>query len=77
MARNPKQPDWGGLDMMTSSAISGRGAAEVPIFLEWIANTQKSQAQIMKQTMMLRGERVAEARNKKKGGEGDKGGDKG
>ena len=69
--RNPKMPDWEGLDLLVSNAFTHRGAVELPKFKDWASSVQKDKAVIMKQGRLLREERAAEAKrrgqNNKKG----------
>ena len=65
VARNPKQPDWEGLEHVVASKVSSTGAAEVPGFMSWLTNVQKDQAQVMKQGRLLREERAAEGKRQK------------
>ena len=54
--RNPKTPDWDGLDAMMSQKISSMGAADVSKFAGWVSKIQSEHAQVMKQGRLLRGE---------------------
>ena len=42
--RNPRQPDFEGLDAILDSSVDTSGAALAPKFMEFVANIQKSQA---------------------------------
>ena len=70
--RNPRQPDWDGLEVMVSSCMNARGSLETPAFSSWVASTQKDQAVMMKQNRLLREEKVAESNRRKKDGKGGK-----
>ena len=59
VARNPKQPDWEGLEHVVASKVGVTGAAEVPTFMTWLTNVQKDQAHVMKQGRLLREERAS------------------
>ena len=76
VSRNPRQPDWEGLDVMTSAVLNSRGSLETPHFASWVATTQKDQQFVMKQTRLLREERNQEntrrQKDKNKGGKGGK-----
>jgi hypothetical protein len=63
--RNPKQPDWEGLDAFVSSALNAKGAVEVPQFTSWVSGVQKDKAVVLKQGRLLREERAAEAKRSK------------
>ena len=69
--KNPKQPDWEGLDVLVNGRLKDTGAAEIPVFTAWLTTQQQAQAQIMKQGRLLREERAAEKKrqNPKKEGE--------
>ena len=70
--RNPKQPDWEGLEIMVSGTVNARGGVETPAFSQWVSTNQASRAQMLKQDRLLREERVQEG--KRRGN--DKGGKK-
>ncbi len=63
-SRNPKLPDWEGLDVVVSSKITSRGAVEVAGFTAWLSGVQRDQAQILKQGRLFREERAAENKHK-------------
>ena len=58
--RNPKVPDFSGLDVLMSAATDESGAATTAVFTEWVADRQKDQATIAKQGRLLREEKDAE-----------------
>ena len=62
VSRNPKQPDWEGLDHIVAGKLTSSGAIEVPRFTSWLTGVQRDQAQVMKQGRLLREERVAESK---------------
>ena len=74
--RNPRQPDFEGLDAILDSSVDTSGAALAPKFMELVANIQKSQALVYKagrlwheeQTQMNKKTNNA---NPKGGGQGD------
>ena len=70
--RDPRQPDWDGLEVMVSSCMNSCGSLETPAFSSWVASTQKDQAVMMKQNRLLREEKVAESNRRKKDGKGGK-----
>ena len=54
--RNPKQPDFEGLEIMLTSALAPAGGAATEKFSEWLIARQRDQTQIMKQGRLLREE---------------------
>ena len=76
VARNPKAPDWDGLDYIVSSRITDTGTAVAQNFNSWLPTVQRDDAQIMKQGRLLREERLAESKRRggKEGGGNSKGG---
>ena len=71
VGRNPKQPDWDGLELIVAGALSTAGSVEVPRFQEWLSGVQRDQAQIMKQGRLLRELKAAAAKAKGKKDEKD------
>ena len=73
VSRNPKQPDWEGVDIYTASAMSAKGALETPVFQPWVASIQKDRAVVMNQGRQLREENAAEQKRKppKSAGKGE------
>ena len=65
VGRNPLHPDFGGLGLMLTSPVSESGAAQAPSFNHWVADRQKTQAQVMKQARVQREEKQAELRRRK------------
>ena len=72
------------MELLSSSALTNKGAVDMPAFNAWLSSTQKDQAFILKQQRLLREEKAAEAKRRnsnqptKPGGKGNKsgGGDK-
>ena len=60
--RNPKHPDFSGLDDMLASALDETGGVVTSRFDEWVAAEQKTKAVIMKNSRMYTEERDAEAK---------------
>ena len=60
--RNPRQPDFEGLEIMLTSALTPAGGAVTEKFNEWLTARQRDQAQTMKQGRLLREERAAAAK---------------
>lgn len=52
VARNPRHPDYGGLEVLMSSPLTESGMASVPAFNEWITGRLREQANIQKQTRL-------------------------
>ena len=72
--RNPKQPDFEGLELYTSQVLDETGAVAATGFTNWMSQRQRDEAQILKQGRLLREERAAEGKRSKKGGGGGGGG---
>lgn len=70
--KNPKQPDWEGLEVMVSGRLKESGAAELPGFTTWLTGVQRDHAQIMKQGRMLREERAADRKRQGAAEKGEK-----
>jgi hypothetical protein len=68
--RNPKAPDYDGLDAMLEATIDSTGAALAPVFSSWFADVRRSQAVILKADRQFREEQAA--LNKTKGNKGNK-----
>ena len=62
VARNPRCPDWEGLDVVIASRIGESGQAAVQDFETWLSSTQRDQAVVLKQGRLLREERAAQDR---------------
>ena len=75
VARNPRHPDYGGLDVAFTSAVSERGAATVNNFTGWVTDRLKEQANIHKQTRLWNEE--SRHRTRDYGDHGEKGKGKG
>ena len=63
--RNPKNPDFEGLDVVLSPMIDEGGAVNTKSFQGWVATQQKEDAVVMKGARMLREERDAEDKRSK------------
>eukprot|EP00972_Heterocapsa_arctica_P102307 15074338-Heterocapsa_arctica.AAC.1 len=66
--RNPKIPDFDGLDPMLTSAITPNGSVVTEKFTEWLKARQSDTAQVMKQGRLLREEKAAASKAKPSGG---------
>jgi len=64
VGRNPKHPDYDGLDPVCGTTLSEVGAVSAPLFSAWLASVNKDEAVVMKQHRLLREERTAEAKKK-------------
>ena len=73
--RNPRQPDFEGLDAILDSSVDTSGAALAPKFMEFVANIQKSQALVYKAGRLWHEEQTQ--MNKKTNNANPKGGGKG
>jgi hypothetical protein len=59
VARNPRHPDYGGLDVVMAAPTSEQGQATVTRFNEWVTSRLKEQASIYKQTRLWNEEQRA------------------
>ena len=64
VARDPKNPDWTGLDSILSTTITPSGSFELPKFTNWISGVQKDQAQVMRNQRQLNEEAEATKKNR-------------
>ena len=71
--RNPKQPDFEGLELLTTQMLDESGGATAPVFASWLSTRQRDEAQILKQGRLLREERTAEGKRSAAGGGGGRG----
>eukprot|EP00974_Lingulodinium_polyedra_P087629 8494473-Lingulodinium_polyedra.AAC.1 len=69
--RNPKQPDFEGLDVLVATGLDELGGVTTRRFTEWVAEQQKSEAVVLKQNRLWREERDADRKKKKDKGQGD------
>ena len=69
--KNPKQPDYEGLEKLLSSTIDESGGLVMPEFDKWISDEQFQEAKTMAAGRKLREEQEAKAKVKPKGGAGD------
>jgi hypothetical protein len=47
--KNPKMPDFDGLEMLVDTAVDASGALVMPAITSWLASQQKDEAFILKQ----------------------------
>ena len=63
--KNPKTPDYGGLEGLLESAVDGSGAAVLPKLSQWLGEHQKNEAFVLKQMRLWSEEQeVAKKRTK-------------
>jgi hypothetical protein len=55
--RNPQQPNYEGLDILTGTSVSSDGRATTTKFVEWISNRMKDRANIWRQERLFKQER--------------------
>ena len=68
--KNPKQPDFEGLDVVMAQPVGDTGDVATRDFSRWVAERQKDEAQILKQNRQWREERANE-KKRQKGGKSD------
>ena len=59
VARNPRHPDYGGLDVVMAAPTSEQGQATTSMFSEWVTALLKEQASIYRQTRLWNEEQRA------------------
>ena len=57
--KNPKTPDYSGLEGLLESAVDGSGAAVVPKLSQWLGESQKNEAFVLKQMRLWSEEQSA------------------
>ena len=62
VSRNPKAPDWDGLEHVTASRVTAQGVLNVDIFGQWLADRQRDTAMRLKQGRLLREEKASAAK---------------
>ena len=62
--RNPKSPDFTGLESLLEATEDETGGAVLPDFFTWLSSQQKDQAQILKQFRFFKEEQVSAAKTK-------------
>ena len=65
--RSPRAPDFEGLDMFLSNSTDTSGGVVTLDFDRFVADVQKADAAIMKQSRMMKEEQEAAAKKKKDG----------
>ena len=71
--RNPRTPDFSGLDGMTRQAFDETGGIICSEFDKHYAESQRAQAQVMKQSRLWREEQDADDKRRRGGDKNDKG----
>jgi len=66
--RNPRQPDFEGLDGILDVALDEAGSAILPRFTEWVGKQQQAEAQILKAGRQWREEQASLKKNGWNGG---------
>jgi hypothetical protein len=66
VAKNPKMPDWEGVEAIMSPAINDIGGVATSTFADWVSTRQQTEAQRMKQGRLLREERETEKKRSAK-----------
>jgi hypothetical protein len=69
VARNPKSPDYSGLDLVFSGQVTEAGQAQVAKFNEWFGNRLKDRSNVMRQNRLW----AEELRHSVKGGKAKEG----
>ena len=70
--RNPRTPDFSGLDGMTRQAFDETGGIICSEFDKHYAESQRAQAQVMKQSRLWREEQDADDKRRRGGDKNDK-----
>ena len=74
VARDPRDPDFSGLGVISDGAVGTDGAARAPRFRTWVSDRQKERANILKQSRLYK-EETQNERARKRGPKGPKGAD--
>ena len=75
IARNPRHPDYGGLEVVMQSPLTDKGGAQTLKFQEWVTGRLRDQANIYKQSRLWNEEqrmRHGDREHPKGDGKGDK-----
>eukprot|EP00435_Cladocopium_sp_Y103_P036711 s704_g9.t1 len=65
--RNPQQPNYEGLDILSGTSVSSDGRAATTKFVEWVSNRMKDRANIWRQERLFKQEKQSQ---RGKGGAG-------
>jgi hypothetical protein len=71
VARNPKAPDYSGLDLVFSGQVTEAGQAQVAKFNEWFGNRLKDRSNVLRQNRLWAEELRHSGKGKGKEGKGD------
>ncbi len=66
--RNPRQPDFEGLDGILDVALDEGGSAILPRFTEWVGKQQQAEASLLKAGRQWREEQTSIKKTAGKGG---------
>ena len=72
--KNPKHPDYSGLEFVLNQTTDVSGAASTTVFNRWYAQTQRDEAVVLKNARQ-HFEEVANEAKRQNGGDRGKGGD--
>ena len=73
VSRDPKNPDWEGLDLLTTRKVTASGSVDLPKVSQWLASAQKDRMTVLKQGRLLREEEEAKKKKPKTPPNGPKG----
>ena len=73
--RNPRAPDWDGLQLITGSRLTDTGGINLREFNSWLSSAQKDAAIVLKQQRLLREEAASSSKNNEKGKKEEKTGE--
>lgn len=62
--RNPKHPDYSGLDLVAGTAITQDGRARLPRYQKWVTETMKTRSQVWRQDRLYRAEKKGKGAGK-------------
>ena len=58
--RNPQQPNYEGLDILSGTSVSSDGRATTTKFVEWVSNRMKDRANIWRQERLFKQEKQSQ-----------------
>ena len=64
--RNPRQPDFDGVDALVETSTKSSGSFNVPSMAKWFSEHQKSEAFVLKQMRLWNEEKKGLAKKEKK-----------
>lgn len=68
--RSPKSPDFDGLDVVLALVVGEAGSIQMRTFGDWVAQQQKTKAQVLKGARLWREEKTAAAKAQRIGAGG-------